>query len=107
MSKLKHRTVILVLALLAMVSYASAQQKRAVKTTVSPNKPEIAKKMHISGDVKVEVVVLANGSVKSAKALGGHPLLTGPAEDAAKRFKYEPAAAESTETIIFHFPDEG
>jgi len=102
-----NKCLIIVLSFFVMLGCASAQQVRAAKSTVKPVKPDIAKKMHISGDVKVEVVVLPNGTVKTAKAVGGHPLLTGPAEEAAKRFKFEPGAAETTETIIFHFPDEG
>jgi len=82
---------------------ASAEEGRKVKSKGSPVYPELAKKMNVSGTVKVEVVVAANGSVKSAKALGGHPLLINAALDAAKQFKYEASSDETKETISFNF----
>jgi hypothetical protein len=47
--------------------------------------------------------VLPNGAVKSAKAIGGHPLLIDAAVNAAKNFKFETAAAETKEEIPFNF----
>jgi TonB family protein len=57
----------------------------------------------VSGFVKVEVVITPAGTVKSAKALGGHPLLIESALDAVKKFKYEAAASETTQVVIFTF----
>jgi len=97
------------LIILGLICFSSgalmAQSSRAVKQTASYTRPELAKKMHVSGDVKVEVVVAPNGTVKSAKALGGHPLLVDTAVEAAKKFKYDTASDETKETIVFHFPD--
>ncbi len=76
---------------------------RAAKTKAMPVFPELAKKMSVSGVVKVEVVVEPNGVVKSAKALGGHPLLIDAAVNAAQKFRYETAAEETKETIEFRF----
>jgi|SRR5271155_540921 len=101
-----NKCLIVAISLFVMLGCASAQQGRAIKSSAIPNRPDIARKMHITGDVKVEVVVLPNGTVKSAKAVGGHPLLTGPSEDAAKKFKFEVASGETTETITFRFKDE-
>jgi TonB family protein len=53
--------------------------------------------------VKVMVVIASNGSVKSAKPLGGHPLLIESAVEAVKKWKYEPAAEETTTTVQFTF----
>jgi membrane protein involved in colicin uptake len=58
--------------------------------------------MNVNGAVKVELTVLANGSVKSAKAIGGHPLLIDAAVNAAKQFKYE-AGDETKEIVEFKF----
>jgi outer membrane biosynthesis protein TonB len=49
------------------------------------------------------VVVAPNGVVKSAKVIGGHPLLVDPAMDAAKKWRYEPASEETTNVVEFHF----
>jgi len=76
---------------------------RKVKSKVSPTYPEIARKMGLSGTVKIEVVVAPNGSVKETKVIGGHPILVTAALDAVKKWKFEPAGAESTGTVEFKF----
>ncbi len=65
--------------------------------------PELAHKMNISGTVKIEVTVAPNGSVKEAHVVGGHPVLATAALDAAKKWRFEPAAGESTGIIDFKF----
>jgi TonB family protein len=89
---------------LALCSTLLAQEaKRTMKTQGKPSYPELAKRMNVAGSVKVEVVVAPNGTVKSAKALGGHPLLIDSALAAAKNTKYEPAAEETKELITYNF----
>jgi TonB family protein len=81
----------------------AAQEKRSIKQRGNPTYPELAKKMNVQGTVKIEVMVAANGSVKSAKALGGHPLLIDAAVNAAKQMKFDPASSETREEIPFNF----
>jgi TonB family protein len=76
---------------------------RKVKSRVQPVYPDLARKMNIAGTVKVEVVVAPNGSVKDAKVVGGHPVLANAALDAARKWRFEPAAAESSGVIDFRF----
>ncbi len=102
--------VIAALALVFMVGairplncFSQEVSTRKVKTRVEPVYPEIAKRMHISGTVKLEVVVGTNGSVKDSKAVGGHPLLVNAATDAVKRWKFEPATTETSGTVEFTF----
>ena len=76
---------------------------RRAKTKVQPSYPELAKKMQISGTVKIEVVVAPNGTVKEARVVGGHPVLATAALDAAKKWRFDPAAAESSGVIDFKF----
>ena len=76
---------------------------RRVKSKVSPVYPELARKMNITGTVKLEVVVLPNGAVKDARVVGGHPVLANSALDAVKKWRFEPSAAESTGIIDFKF----
>jgi len=52
------------------------------------------------------VVVNANGSVKSTKVMGGHPLLVSAAEDAVKKWKFEPASQEDSGVVEFSFRPE-
>lgn len=76
---------------------------RRAKTRVEPSYPELARRMNIAGMVKVEVIVLPNGTVKEARVVGGHPVLATAALDAAKKWRFEPASTESTGVIEFKF----
>lgn len=76
---------------------------RRAKTKVQPVYPELARKMNIIGTVKIEVVVAPNGTVKDARVVGGHPVLAGAAQDAAKKWRFEPASVESSGIIDFKF----
>ena len=76
---------------------------RRAKAKVQPAYPELAKKMNIAGTVKIEIVVAPNGSVKEAHVVGGHPVLANAALDAAKKWRFDPAPAESTGIIDFKF----
>jgi TonB family protein len=83
-----------------------AQQEeltRKIKTKVSPVYPELARRMSISGVVKVQVVVAPNGFVKNAKVVGGHPVLANAAVDAVKKWRFEPASEETTGVVEFKF----
>jgi len=55
--------------------------------------------MSIAGVVKVQVVVAPNGSVKTTKVVGGHPLLVNAAVDAVKKWRFESAAEETTGVV--------
>ncbi|MGA8310945.1 MAG: energy transducer TonB, partial [Terriglobales bacterium] len=76
---------------------------RKAKTKVAPIYPDIARRMSIAGTVRLAIVVAPNGSVKSSKAVGGHPVLVNAAMDAVKQWKFEPAATESTGIVEFKF----
>ncbi len=84
---------------------ASAQEglTRKVKSRSAPTYPDIARRMNITGTVKVMVVVAPNGNIKTTKVVGGHPLLVTAAVDALKKWKFEPAADETTGTVEFKF----
>lgn len=76
--------------------------RRAIEK-VAPVYPELARRAHIRGVVKLEVEVRQNGSVKSANALGGSPALIQSAIDAVRKWKFEAAPEETTETVQIMF----
>ena len=85
---------------------AHAQQEeiaRKVKARVQPAYPELARRMNIAGLVRVQVVVAQDGSVKSMKVIGGHPLLATAAMDAVKKWRFEEASEETTGVVQFKF----
>ena len=92
MSNLKARSVLpklLVFCLVAICLTQAEDTARKVKTKVTPQYPELARKMNVSGAVKLQVFVAQNGQVKSVKPLGGHPLLIDSAENAVKQWRFE------------------
>ena len=76
---------------------------RRAKSKVQPSYPDLARKMNITGTVKVQVVVAPNGTVKDAKIVGGHPVLASAALDAVRKWRFEPAPGESTGIVDFKF----
>jgi TonB family protein len=80
-----------------------AQAARKVKNRVEPVYPELAKRNNISGSARVELLVTPDGKVKDVKVLGGNPVLVQAVMAAVVKWKYEPAAEESTVVIKFDF----
>jgi TonB family protein len=82
---------------------ADSEMMHRARTKVQPDYPALARKMKIGGTVRVRVVVAANGTVKEAKVMGGHPVLADAALNAAKKWRFEPAATETTGVVEFKF----
>jgi TonB family protein len=76
---------------------------RKAKLKVEPVYPEVARRMSIAGTVRLAVTVAPNGTVKSSKPVGGHPLLVNAATEAIKRWRFEPATTESSGIVEFKF----
>lgn len=108
------RNVVVLVAAVAVVfgtvhvrmAHAQDSIARKIKSKVAPQYPDIARKLGLSGTVKLEIVIAANGSVKETKVIGGHPILVTAAEDAVKKWKFEPAAGESTQPVEVKFETE-
>jgi TonB family protein len=79
---------------------------RKAKTKVAPTYPAFARHMNIVGTVRLAVTVAPNGTVKSSKPLGGHPVLVNAAMEAVKQWKFEPAPTESSGVVEFKFQPE-
>ena len=110
MRRLKIRTIIAGLAFYIAVvvcspslGFSQEELIRKVKSKIVPDYPALARKMSLAGTVKLVVVVSPNGSLKDARVIGGHPVLANAAMDAIKKWKFEPASAESTGTVEFRF----
>ena len=82
---------------------AQGEITRRVKTKVEAVYPQLARKMNITGTVKLDVVVSPNGTVKEAKVVGGHPVLAVAALDAVRKWRFEPSAVESSGIVNFKF----
>ncbi|MGO9086275.1 MAG: energy transducer TonB [Candidatus Sulfotelmatobacter sp.] len=76
---------------------------RKLITRVEPEYPDAMKRLYIGGVVRVEVLVAANGVVKSTKLLGGSPILGQSSMKAIKQWKYAPAASDEVLTVKLEF----
>lgn len=98
----------LIVAMTASVGYcqivsASISSDRKVAKQVPPVYPDLAKKMHIHGVVRVEATVRPNGSVRATRVLGGNPVLVDAATDSVAKWKFEAAQSETTEIVQIIF----
>jgi TonB family protein len=87
----------------ALLHAQSSEEKRPVKHLAQPVVPELARKLNLTGTVRIEVVIAPDGTVKRTRVVGGHPVLAVEAEHAAQRSTFEPGPRETTETIDFKF----
>ncbi|MDQ3800359.1 MAG: TonB family protein [Acidobacteriota bacterium] len=79
----------------------------------TPEYPNAAKAVKAAGVINVQVTIDAGGSVISAKAESGHPLLRQAAENAAKNAKFIVSAqnppveiTKITGVLVYNFKDE-
>jgi len=96
------KTAVLAL-ILTLALPARAADERAVKSRVTPIYPEIAKRLRISGAVRVAATVNAQGKVTDVKELSGNHMLAVAAEDAIRQWKFAPAPEESSINVEINF----
>jgi TonB family protein len=85
------------------VAVGQEEISRKVKDKVAPEYPELARRMKITGVVKIQITVAPNGTVKNIKLVGGHPILANVAMETIKKWRYEPASVETTGIVEFRF----
>ncbi len=100
----------LLIASLAVVVFAPSvsftqdtQVKRKIVSQVVPVYPELARKMQITGTVRVEVAVAPNGKMKTVQVLGGSPVFVKAAVDSIEKWKWVPTPQETKELIELNF----
>jgi TonB family protein len=91
------------LALLLSLALPARADERGIKVRVAPAYPELAKRMRISGVVRVEATVDSDGQVSQVKAVSGNRALCPAAEDAVRKWRFAPADAQSTVTVEITF----
>jgi TonB family protein len=105
--RLRREGVRLVQASALMVVVALALQgraeERAIKSRVAPVYPEIAKRMRVTGVVKLEVTVDAAGKVTDVKTVSGNRTLSTAAEEAVRKWQFVPGPEPSTISLNINF----
>lgn len=104
---MRNRKSLVLVALVAGICLQVATLKgaelRKHKKMVQPEYPEIARKMHVEGTVKLEAVVDSDGKVKNVIVVSGPPLLKPSAVDAVKQWEYEPGKDTALVPIEINF----
>lgn len=80
-----------------------AQQERKVLENPTPDYPPLARKLRITGTVKVTVLVGADGLIKDVQVHGGNPVLVQEVENTLKKWKYVPTSYETKIEMEFKF----
>jgi TonB family protein len=80
--------------------------ERKIAFRLAPSYPELARRMHMHGVVRLEAVVRANGSVKATRILGGNPVLADAAAEAVGKWKFATAQSETTEVVQLAFDSQ-
>lgn len=89
--------------LLLFAAGSRGQENRKLIKKVDPVYPDLARKMNMTGTVKVEITIGTDGSVKDVKTLGGNPVLVQAVEEAVKQWKYANGPEETKKALEFKF----
>ena len=67
-----------------------AEAKRAAIAKPAPEYPMAARQLKVVGKVSLEVVVADDGHVSDVRIVSGNPILTKPAAEALRRWRFRP-----------------
>ncbi|MBV8729200.1 MAG: energy transducer TonB [Acidobacteriia bacterium] len=92
------KLILPVLMIVSLTAFAEDTPKRvphatavqSVTTKIVPDYSPIAKQLKIQGSVELEAVIAEDGSVEKVNIISGNPVLTKPASEALKKWKFKP-----------------
>ncbi len=87
----------------ASLAQKAAKSERKVIVITKPDYPDILRRAQVGGVVRLKATVLPNGAVTNVEILGGNPILAENAAAAVKKWKYSPAASQTTEDVSLSF----
>lgn len=98
--------ILWVLPLGSLAQQLKAGDKRKIVVQAPPVYPPLARKMNLTGTVRLSAAVAPSGKVLRIDVLGGSPLLVQAASDVVSKFKWEPGPNETKEVVEIKFqPD--
>ena len=86
-----------------VLAQKAAKSSRKVVSSVKPEYPELLRHQQIGGLVRLDATVLPDGTVSKVEVRGGNPILAESAAAAVMKWKYAPAASQTTEEVTFTF----
>jgi TonB family protein len=88
-------------------SASTDESQRKIKSKTTPAYPDLARRLGVTGKVKIEAVITPDGRVKSTRVIGGHPLLVQACQNALKEWKFAAAPEETAQTVECDFRGTG
>ena len=73
---------------------AEADAKKAAIQKPAPEYPMVARQLKVTGKVNLDVLIADDGSVAEVRIVSGTPILTKPAVDAVKKWRFRPFQAD-------------
>lgn len=69
---------------------------------VDPTFPQVARTMHLTGDVRMDATIGADGRVKTVSNVEGQPILAAAATEAVRKWRYESAKqnGKNVESVV-------
>jgi protein TonB len=85
-----------------------ADAKKAAIQKPAPEYPMVARQLKVTGKVNLDVVIAEDGSVAEVRIVSGTPILTKPAAEAVKKWRFRPFQADgkpaaALATLSFEF----
>ena len=99
----RFRLLVLCLVWLFVHALLAQEPSRKVISRTLPAVPALARKMHLTGKVKLELIIAPGGVVTAARLVGGSPVFEQSALSAVKQWKFERADKETKEVIVIDF----
>ncbi len=87
----------------AAVRMSEAEAKKAIVSKAEPEYPAMARNMHLTGRVVVDVFVDETGKVEKVQPISGNQLLTGAAVTAVKKWKFNSQPHKAVTAVAFEF----
>jgi protein TonB len=100
---MKTRCKVIALVALALVAgmaqeapkkITKAEALNAIASKVQPAYPAMARQLKIQGTVELDAIVAEDGSVAKVEIVSGNPVLTAPAVEAVKHWRFKPFTEE-------------
>jgi TonB family protein len=79
-----------------IIRIPESEARKALISRTDPEYPTMARQMHLSGRVIVDIYIDEDGKVEDAKPVNGNALLSSAAVNAVKRWKFSPIAPGGT-----------
>lgn len=87
-----------------VVRVTEGEAKKALVTRSEPEYPAIARQMHLTGRVVLDIFIDEQGKVEKVQPVSGNQLLTGSAVSAVKKWKFSSfQGKKAVTTLAFDF----